>query len=209
MRQCQRLTIWSGCPAHAKENTGRGDPRLTIFVREPTVAPQKTGTHGWPIGDPGLTFDPVKWVPPWPKKKSFVPFEQLRNTLHQNPSQVNAAVCSAKLREASREGTVRHRCHPARNRYAPVLETLARSASLNHLHAKRHHLHDKRHHQLFRGTAVRESSGMGLPGSFQVWLCVRVCAGSSERERVCCLLVLNLVSSTLPCIRHISHLLAV
>jgi hypothetical protein len=43
MRQCQRLTIWSGCLAHAKEKTGRGDPRLTIFVREPTVAPQKLG----------------------------------------------------------------------------------------------------------------------------------------------------------------------
>jgi hypothetical protein len=37
MRQCQRLTIWSGCPAYTKEKTGRGDPRLTIFVR---------GTHG-------------------------------------------------------------------------------------------------------------------------------------------------------------------
>ena len=36
MRQCQRLTIWSGCPAQAKEKTGRGDPLLTIFVRGPT-----------------------------------------------------------------------------------------------------------------------------------------------------------------------------
>ena len=48
MRQCQRLTIWSGCPAQAKEKTGRGDPRLTIFVRGPTDVDPK-------VGDPGLT----------------------------------------------------------------------------------------------------------------------------------------------------------
>ena len=48
MRQCQRLTIWSGCPAHAKEKTGRGDPRLTIFVRGPTDVDPKDG-------DPRLT----------------------------------------------------------------------------------------------------------------------------------------------------------
>ena len=48
MRQCQRLTIWSGCPAHAKEKTGRGDSRLTIFVRGPTNVDPK-------VGDPRLT----------------------------------------------------------------------------------------------------------------------------------------------------------
>ena len=35
---CQRLTIWSGCPAHAKTKTGRGDPRLTSFVRGPVLS---------------------------------------------------------------------------------------------------------------------------------------------------------------------------
>jgi hypothetical protein len=48
MRQCQRLTIWSGCPTHAKEKTGRWDPRLTIFVRGPTDVDPK-------VGDPRLT----------------------------------------------------------------------------------------------------------------------------------------------------------
>ena len=48
MQQCQWLTIWSGCPPHAKEKTGRGDPRLTIFVRGPTDVDPK-------VGDPRLT----------------------------------------------------------------------------------------------------------------------------------------------------------
>ena len=77
MRQCQRLTIWSGCPAHAKTKTGCGDPRLTSFVRGPVLANSVftgiqvlpkcyldpplpnflAGTHGCPpkIGDPRLT----------------------------------------------------------------------------------------------------------------------------------------------------------
>ena len=78
MRQCQRLTIWSGCPAHAKTKTGRGDPRLTSFVRGPVLAnsvftgiqvlPKCTGTHRCLIfcGDPrmpaknrGPTVDPT------------------------------------------------------------------------------------------------------------------------------------------------------
>jgi hypothetical protein len=48
VRMRERLTIWSGCPAHAKEKTGRGDPRLTIFVRGPTDVDPK-------VGDPRLT----------------------------------------------------------------------------------------------------------------------------------------------------------
>jgi len=58
MRQCQRLTIWSDCPEHAKEKTDRRDPLLTIFVPgDPLMSTQKSGTHGWPNGDPGLTFE--------------------------------------------------------------------------------------------------------------------------------------------------------
>ena len=86
MRQCQRLTIWSGCPTHAKTKTGRWDPRLTSFVRGPvlsnsvctgiqvlpkcyrdppypnflrgsTDAGQKSGILQLPNGDPQMTFD--------------------------------------------------------------------------------------------------------------------------------------------------------
>ena len=57
MRQCQRLTIWSGCPAHAKEKTGRWDPLLTIFVRGPTDVDPKVGDPQMTHGDPGMTFD--------------------------------------------------------------------------------------------------------------------------------------------------------
>jgi hypothetical protein len=62
MQQCPRLTIWSGCPAHAKEKTCRRDPRLTIFVRGPTDVDQKVGDPQMPHGDLGMTFDPSDGV---------------------------------------------------------------------------------------------------------------------------------------------------
>ena len=55
MRQCQRLTIWSGCPTHAKTKTGRGDPRLTSFVRGPVRLSRVVEDTS------GLTFE--EWDP--------------------------------------------------------------------------------------------------------------------------------------------------
>ena len=62
MRQCQRLTIWSGFPEHAKEKTGRGDPRLTIFVMGPTDVDWKVGDPQMTHGDPGMTVDRILWT---------------------------------------------------------------------------------------------------------------------------------------------------
>ena len=62
MRQCQRLTIWSGCPAHAKEKTGRGDPPLTIFVHvhESKVNSQCDDLHDyWPDAQHPVGYHPT------------------------------------------------------------------------------------------------------------------------------------------------------